>query len=55
MYKENPAGEGVIWLAEHNGKIVGHSAAIPIIMKIDCKTVAAFQSIDTMTHPGYRH
>jgi len=55
MYKENPVGEGVIWLAEHNGKIVGHSAAVPIIMKIDCKTVAAFQSIDTMTHPGYRH
>ena len=57
MYKENPAAQGKIWLwlAEDDGKIVGHSAIIPIVMKIGSETVTGFQSIDTMTHPSYRH
>jgi len=54
MYKENPAGHGRIWLAEHDGKIVGHSAIIPTVMKIGTEVATGFQSIGTMTHPGYR-
>jgi len=54
MYKDNPAGNGKIWLADCNGKIVGHSAVIPVVMKIGSETVTGFQSIDTMTHPDWR-
>jgi len=54
MYKDNPAGAGMIWLAEHNGKIVGQSAIIPVAMKVGTETATGFQSINTMTHPNYR-
>ena len=54
MYKDNPAGNGWIWLAEDEGKIVGQYAVIPIIMKVGAKIIVAAQSLDTMTHPDYR-
>ncbi len=54
MYKDNPAGNGKIWFAEHTGRIVGQSAIIPVVMKIGAEAVTGFQSIDTMTHPSYR-
>ncbi|MFC2021450.1 GNAT family N-acetyltransferase [Chloroflexota bacterium] len=54
LYKDNPGGTGWIWLAEDNGKIAGHSAIIPVALKIDSQTVTGFQSVNTMTHPDYR-
>lgn len=54
QYKENPAGMGKIWLAEHNDKIVGQYAIIPVVMTIAGKTILGAQSVDTMTHPDYR-
>lgn len=54
MYKENPAGPGWIQIAEHDGRIIGQSAIIPATMKVGAEVIAVFQSIDTMTHPGYR-
>lgn len=54
MYKENPAGEGRIWLAEHGDKIVGQYAIMPVNVKIGNKIVFSSQSLDTMTHPDYR-
>lgn len=54
MYKDNPAGEGRIRLAEHDGKIVGQYAIVPVRVKIGNKTVLGSQSLDTMTHPSYR-
>lgn len=54
MYRENPAGPGRIWLAEHDGRIVGHTAIVPVMMKICGETLIGFQAIDTMTHPNYR-
>ena len=53
-YKENPAGPGRIWLAEHDGRIVGQKPIVPVLMKIGTKIVTAFQNIDTMTHPDHR-
>ncbi len=53
-YKDNPAGAGKIWIAEHDGKIVGHYAIIPIVAKLVTDTVTISQSVDTMTHPDYR-
>ena len=54
MHKDNPAGVSKIWLAEHGSKIVGHSAIIPVVMKIGTEVITGFQSVDTMTHPDYR-
>jgi hypothetical protein len=53
-FKENPAGNGWIWLAEDQGKIIGHSALTPAFMKVDTSIVRSFQSVDSMTHPEYR-
>lgn len=56
IYKENPAAAGKIWiwLAEHEGRIVGQYAVIPVAMSIAGKNVLGAQSVDTMTHPDYR-
>ncbi len=55
MYKDNPAGSGRIWLAEDNDKIVGQYAIVPVKAKVGSKIILAAQSLDTMTHPDYRH
>ncbi len=55
QYNENPAGKGWIWLADDGNKIVGQYALIPVLMKVGTELVAGFQSLDTMTHPEYRH
>jgi len=55
MYKDNPAGVGRIWLAEHNDKIVGQYAMIPIIINISDDVDTSAHSVDTMTHPDYRY
>ncbi len=54
MYKENPAGAAKIWLAEHDGRIVGHSAAMLVAIKVGTEVITGFQSTDTMTHPDYQ-
>ena len=53
-YMKNPAGLGIIFVAEDRGEIVGHSSVIPMRMKIGSKYLTGFQSIETMTHPSYR-
>lgn len=55
MYQDNPAGTGKIWLAEHEGRIVGQYAIAPIVMKIGDEILTGALSLDTMTHPDYRH
>jgi len=54
MYKDNPAGPGRIGIAEHNNKIVGHYAIVPLRLSIMGKTVLASQALDGLTHPDYR-
>jgi GNAT superfamily N-acetyltransferase len=54
MYKDNPAGPGRIWLAEHDGKTVGQYAIVPVKVKVGNETPLGSQSLDTMTHPDYR-
>lgn len=55
MYKENSAGNGIVWLAEDNDKIVGHYAIVPVLMNFGSYTLIGAQSLDTMTHPDYRY
>ena len=54
MYRDNPAGRGVIALADHDGKIIAHTAEIPMMMKIGDADVLAAIGLDAMTHPDYR-
>lgn len=54
MYKENPVGHGRIWVAEDDGKIVGHYPLIFMMLKVGNQIVKASQNIDQMTHPDYR-
>ncbi|MFC2002762.1 GNAT family N-acetyltransferase [Chloroflexota bacterium] len=54
LYKDNPAGGGRIWLAEHDGKIVGQYTIVPVKMKNGNKAVLGSQGLNLMTHPDYR-
>jgi len=53
-YRDNPAGNFVIWLAEVDGKLVSQYAINGVKVKIGSEIIAASQSVDTMTHPDYR-
>jgi len=54
MYKQNPAGQGIIFVADHNDMIVGHYAIVPMLMNVNKNIVVGSLSLDTMTHPDYR-
>jgi hypothetical protein len=54
MYKENPAGDGLFWLAETNGKIIAQHGQIPIRYKIGDEIVLGSWGMDAMTHPDFR-
>lgn len=54
MFSNNPAGNSIIWLAEHNGKLVGSYPLIMLDMKIGNLQGKGGQIADTMTHPQYR-
>ncbi len=54
LYQANPMGTGVICVAEHDGRIVGHAAEIPLALKVGGENVLAGLGIDAMTHPEYR-
>jgi len=53
-YTRNPAGPPIIWLAEHNNKIIGHYGITPIRMKIGNAYVRGSFADDAATHPDYQ-
>jgi len=56
-FADNPAGAGWIRLADHDGLVVGHYAAVPMRVQVGGASggVRTFaMSCDTMTHPGYQ-
>ena len=53
-YKRNPAGSPVIWLAEHDNKIVGHYGIIPVRMKVGNTYLTGSFACDAATHPKYQ-
>ena len=56
-YADNPAGAGFIRVAEHDGRLVGHYAAIPIRFRVEADQPSQrifAMSCDTMTHPDYQ-
>jgi GNAT superfamily N-acetyltransferase len=54
-FKDNPAGSGIISLAEYSGQIVGQYALMPTWLRLGNEVVFGAQSVDTMTHPDYRN
>ena len=54
MFVDNPDNTSIIWLAEHDSKILGQYPAIIETMKVEDKIIKGAQLIDTMTHPEYR-
>ena len=53
-YQDNPAGASRIWVADHDGKIVGQYPLIIINMKIGEEIIKGSQNVDLMTHLDYR-
>ncbi len=53
-YKENPACSPIIWLAEHDSKIIGHYAIVPIKMKVGNTYITGSFARNAATHPKYR-
>jgi hypothetical protein len=54
LFADNPAGQGIFSLADHDGRIVGQYVVIPIRMLVKGQVITGAQSMDTMTHPDYR-
>ncbi|MFQ6080560.1 MAG: GNAT family N-acetyltransferase [Candidatus Bathyarchaeia archaeon] len=50
----NPFGRNIRWVAECNGKIVGHIARIPLPIKIGKETLKGSIAADAATHPNFR-
>lgn len=53
-FRDNPAGHGIIILAEDEGRIVGEYALMPTRLRLGDELVLGAISLDTMTHPDYR-
>ena len=53
-YRNNPDGSSIIWLAEQDGKIIGHYGMIPRTMKVGNAYVAGSFACDAATHPDYQ-
>jgi hypothetical protein len=54
LYEENPAGKGVIWLAESHGRIIAQDALVPVKFKVGSQIVLGALGVDAMTHPDFR-
>lgn len=54
LYKANPNGKGISFVADHDGRIVGHASEIPIGMKIGNENRLVGLGADALTHPDYR-
>lgn len=55
QFNENPAGKPIYWVAEIGDKLVGQYTIIPVKLKVGNEIIIGYQSVDTMTHPDYRH
>ncbi len=51
----NHAGPARLFVAEHEGRVVGHYAVIPQRFWLDGETLNGSIVVDVMTHPDYRY
>jgi hypothetical protein len=54
LYREGPFAPGVRIVAEVQGRIVAHAGAVPRRLSVAGEIAPAGQSVDAMTHPGFR-
>jgi hypothetical protein len=54
MYKKNPAGKPIIWIAQNGKTIIGHHAIIPVRMKVADENLTGSQGVNAATHPSYQ-
>ena len=50
----NPAGPSLIWLAEHENRLIGHFAAVPFRLKVFDEVVTASHSIGALVEKKYQ-
>src|SRR5262249_49480202 len=53
-YFENPAGAPIIMVAEADGRVIGQRILWPTHLRLGSENVLGAQSVDAMTHPGFR-
>ena len=53
-FKDNSSGAAQIWVAEDNGRIVGHYAIVPRWFQVGPVVRTGSIVVDVMTHPDYR-
>jgi len=50
----NPNGHSLIWIAEHQGKMIGHFAAVPYLLKVLDEEVKASHTIGALVDKRYK-
>jgi GNAT superfamily N-acetyltransferase len=53
--EKNPAGRSFIWLAEHEGQIIAHFAAVPFRLKMFDKETTASHTIGALVEEKYQN
>lgn len=53
-YLGNPLGFQLVCVAEQAGKVISHSASIPVLMSVGERIIVASQGVDLCTHPAFR-
>lgn len=51
----NPAGHALVWVAEHQGEIVGHFAAVPYRLKVFDREIMASHTIGAMVDERFQN
>lgn len=54
LFKENPEGEGLIYVLRDGDRVVGHYADVPKRFVVNGREVLGTFSLDMMVHPQYR-
>jgi GNAT superfamily N-acetyltransferase len=54
QYWANPFGAARSWVAERDGRLVSHWAAIPVPLRVEGRTVRAAKGVDIATLPAHR-
>ncbi len=54
MYKNNPVNMTIAWVAEDNGKIIGHRGYVPNLMKINDRLRIGTIGTNSVVHPDYQ-
>lgn len=51
----NPSGPAFIWIAEHNGKIIAHFAAVPYRLKVGDREITASHTIGALVEHRFQN